>query len=306
MSIMRLIAVTGCDSGLGWAIAARSAREGFITVAGMYNGVDTQAAEGLRELSAHPCLLDVTNPESIASFRDYVKSLLKENPNYKLHAIVNNAGVMTIGDYEWQTPAMIESAISINLLGTMRVTAAFLPDLRISALESTESSKPRIINVASHCGLQPLPGFAAYCASKAGVIAFTKALRMENLRHGLSAVAFIPGGFVRSSNIMAKQSAHGNDMLEHLNDEQKSFFKKRITALSNYLQMAAGSNAGYDSLRDENIIETFVKALTDDNPKDLYKVESWKYMFYYNLFKLPLPEATLGWLVKKFLTFPSE
>ncbi|KAJ8730069.1 hypothetical protein PYW07_017107 [Mythimna separata] len=301
---MRLVAITGCDSGLGWAIAARAAREGFVTVAGMYNGVDTNAAEGLRKLCAHPYLLDVTNPESIAGFRDYVNCLLGENPNYKLHAVVNNAGVMTIGDYEWQTPTMIENSINVNLLGTMRVTSAFLPDLRTSALENTGPSKPRIINVASHCGLQPLPGFAAYSASKAGVKAFTTALRMEHLRHGLSAVAFVPGGFVSSSNIITNQGAHGNDMLEHLNDEQKSFYEKRITALSNYLQAAMGHNGGYDTMKDENIIETFIKALTDDNPKDLYKVESWRYMFYYNLFKLPLPEATLGWLVKKFLTFP--
>ena len=53
----------------------------------------------------------------------------------ELHAVVNNAGVMTIGEYEWQTSAMIESAINVNLLGTMRVTKAFLPDLRQSALE---------------------------------------------------------------------------------------------------------------------------------------------------------------------------
>lgn len=92
-------------------------------------------------------------------------------------------------------------------------------------------------------------------------------------------------------------------MLEHLNEEQKSFYGERIRALSNYLQPIS-THAGYDSMRDENIIETFVKALTNDNPKDLYKVESWRYMFYYNLFKLPLPEATLGWLVRKFLTFP--
>ncbi|PZC86455.1 hypothetical protein B5X24_HaOG209174 [Helicoverpa armigera] len=304
MSIMRVVAITGCDSGLGWAIAARSAREGLVTVAGMYNGTDTKAAESLKKLCVHPCSLDVTNPESVAGFHDYVKSLLNENPNYKLHAIVNNAGVMTIGDYEWQTPAMIENTVNINLLGTMKVVSAFLPDLRKSALENTGSLKPRIINVASHCGLQPLPGFGPYSASKAGVLALTRALRMEHRRHGLSAVAFVPGGFVGSSNIISSQGAQGSTMLEHLNDEQKSFYGKRITTLTNYLQSATAHNAGYDSLKDENIIETFVKALTDDDPKELYKVESWRYMFYYNLFKLPLPEAAIEWIMKKFLNFP--
>ncbi|CAH0579300.1 unnamed protein product [Chrysodeixis includens] len=305
MSIMRVVAITGCDSGLGWALAARSAREGLVTVAGMYNGVDTKAAESLRRLSAHPCSLDVTNPDSVAGFRDYVQSLLNDNPNYKLHAIVNNAGVMTIGDYEWQTPTMIENTINVNFMGTMRVVSAFLPDLRRSALENTMPSVPRIINVASHCGLQPLPGFAAYSASKAGVLALTKALRLEHRRHGLSAVAFVPGGFVTSSNIILRQGASGNAMLESLNDEQKSFYGKRITTLTNYLQ-SASHNTRYDSLKDENIIETFVKALTVESPKALYKVESWRYMFYYNLFKLPLPEGVTSWLIKKFLSFPDN
>lgn len=303
MSLTRVVAITGCDSGLGWAIAARSAREGFITVAGMRQGVDTKAAESLKKLCAHPYSLDVTNIESIAGFRKYIKCLLNDNPDYKLHAVVNNAGVMTIGDYEWQTPAMIENTINVNVLGAMRVVSAFLPDLRKSALEAC-SSKPRIINVASHCGLQPLPGFAAYSASKAAVIAWTKALRMEHMKHGLSAVSFVPGGFVSFSNIISSQNTHDHAMLQHLNDEQKCFYEERILALSSYLEAATSHGAQYDSLKDENIIETFFKALTEGDPKELYKVESWRYMCYYNLFKLPLPEATRGWLIKKFLNFP--
>lgn len=82
MSMTRVIAITGCDSGLGWAIAARAAREGIVTVAGMYQGVDTNAAESLRKLCAYPCPLDVTNVKSIAEFRNYVTSLLTDNPNY--------------------------------------------------------------------------------------------------------------------------------------------------------------------------------------------------------------------------------
>lgn len=82
MSLTRVVAITGCDSGLGWAIAARSAREGLVTVAGMYKGTDTEAAESLRRLCAHPYPLDVTNAQSITGFRDYVNCLLKDNPNY--------------------------------------------------------------------------------------------------------------------------------------------------------------------------------------------------------------------------------
>lgn len=82
MSVTRVVAITGCDSGLGWAIAARSAREGIITVAGMYQGTDTGAAEALKKLRAHPYKLDVTDAESVAGFRNYVNCLLDDNPNY--------------------------------------------------------------------------------------------------------------------------------------------------------------------------------------------------------------------------------
>lgn len=93
-------------------------------------------------------------------------------------------------------------------------------------------------------------------------------------------------------------------MLGHLNEEQKSFYEQKITKLNNYLQVASSHESKYDSMTDENIIETFMKALLDNNPKQLYKVESWRYMFYYNFLKLPLPEFIHIWLINKFLNFP--
>ncbi|KAL0893114.1 hypothetical protein ABMA27_014748 [Loxostege sticticalis] len=293
MSGTRVVAITGCDSGLGWAIAARSAREGLVT-----------AAQALKKLCAHPCPLDVTDQKSVTAFKHYVDQLLRDNPDYKLHAIVNNAGVMTIGDYEWQRPSMIEATINVNLLGAMRVVSTFLPDLRRTALQF-QGTKPRVINIASHCGLQPLAGFGAYSASKAGLLAWTTALRLELAPHGLAALAFVPGGFVASSNLLSKQVNYGSSMLENLDEEQKSYYGKRITALNNYLG-AVSKETSYDSLKDEVIIETFLKALTEDNPKELYKVESWTYWFYYNLLKLPLPESIRRRIMKMFLSFPDK
>ncbi|XP_063618391.1 D-beta-hydroxybutyrate dehydrogenase, mitochondrial [Cydia splendana] len=300
MNLTRVVAITGCDSGLGYALATRVAREGMVTVAGMLNGVDSKAAKSLEKLKVHSCALDVTSVDSVAGFKEYVNGLLRDNPNYSLYAVVNNAGVMTIGDYEWQTPTMIENAVNVNLLGAMRVVSAFLPQLRTT---SQDGLKPRIINVASHCGIQPLPGFAPYSASKAGLLAWTRALRMELRDHGLTAVAFVPGGFVGSSNILAAQANSCSKMLEHLDPDQRKLFEKRITALSDYLQSAC-QNSNYDSLKDIDIIETFVKALTDEQPRFLYKVQSWRYAFYYSLLKMPVPEAAHLWLIKKFLSFP--
>ncbi|XP_047529667.1 D-beta-hydroxybutyrate dehydrogenase, mitochondrial [Vanessa atalanta] len=300
MSWTKVVAITGCDSGLGWALAARMAREGLIIVPGMYNGTATEASQALKNLSAHPFKLDVTDSTSVHEFSDYVKSIVKKNSNYKLYAVINNAGVMTIGDYEWHTPQIIENTINVNLLGAMRVVSAFLPDLRKSAQSGV---KPRIINVASHCGLHPLPGFGPYSASKAGVLAWTQALHMEYLQDDLKALTFIPGGFVGSSNLLRSQFLNGTAMLEHMNEEQKALHEKKIRILNDYLKRAS-NNTRFDSLNDENIIETFMKALTDKKPKKMYKVESLRYKFYYNLFKLPLPDTIHKSLIKRFLKFP--
>lgn len=47
-----------------------------------------------------------------------------------LHSIVNNAGIMIFGEFEWLTDEMIYQQLNVNLLGTMRFTQAFLPLLR--------------------------------------------------------------------------------------------------------------------------------------------------------------------------------
>lgn len=80
--LRRVVAITGCDSGLGWAIAARSAREGLITVAGMYGGTESRAAKALNELCAHTYELDVTKPDSVSDFKEYTDALVKDNPGY--------------------------------------------------------------------------------------------------------------------------------------------------------------------------------------------------------------------------------
>lgn len=63
-----------------------------------------------------------------------------------LTAVVNNAGVMCFGEFEWQTDSQIDYQIEVNLLGTMKFTKRLAPLVR--------KHKARIINVTSHCALE--------------------------------------------------------------------------------------------------------------------------------------------------------
>lgn len=94
-------------------------------------------------------------------------------------------------------------------------------------------------------------------------------------------------------------------MLENLDEEQKEFYGQRLKSLTDYLALAS-QNTSYDSLKDENIIETYMKALLDGNPKEIYKVESARYKLYYRLLKIPMSEHIQQWLTKKFLNFPEK
>ena len=64
-----------------------------------------------------------------------------------------------------------ENVVAVNLLGTAAVIRAALPDL--------ERTRGAVVTVGSTLGLRALPDATAYCASKFGIIGFTRALAAE-------------------------------------------------------------------------------------------------------------------------------
>lgn len=102
-----------------------------------------------------------------------------------MHALVNNAGVMIIGEFEWQTQKHAEHQINVNLLGTMRLTREMMPILR--------KHNSRIIVVSSHCASESLPGISIYGATKAGLEAWATSLRTEIAKYGVKVISFVPG-----------------------------------------------------------------------------------------------------------------
>lgn len=111
--------------------------------------------------------------------------------------MINNAGVMVFGNFEWQTQKQLTTQVGVNLLGTWRLSQETLPLLRRSSkINAKKNIMPRLITVGSHCGIQPLSTLSAYAATKCAIKGWCEALRMELKPTGVRVVSFIPGTFL--------------------------------------------------------------------------------------------------------------
>lgn len=177
--------ITGASAGIGAASAAQLAAEGARVVLGARR-VDRleRLAAALKDAHGAEALavpLDVTCPESRAAFVEAAEAFGPAD------ILVNNAGLAkgkdTIVDAaaeDWDT------MLSTNVQGLFHLTRAALPG--IIAREGAD-----IVMIGSIAGLDPYAGGGMYCASKAALQAFSKALRVELLGKDIRVFVIDPG-----------------------------------------------------------------------------------------------------------------
>ena len=180
----RLALVTGGSRGIGAAISRTLAMAGA-TVAVNYRSskeMAEQLVEEIRSLGGNAFAVrgDVSSEEDVA----LIKEALSEKG--KVSILVNNAGITRDKMLARMQPSDWDEVINVNLRSAYLVTRAFLPDMM-------SSRWGRIVNISSVVGLMGSPGQANYCASKAGLIGFTKALAREYARFGITVNAIAPG-----------------------------------------------------------------------------------------------------------------
>lgn len=271
-----------------------------MTVISCCHNLQSQGAQLLQQMATEDARLltwqlDLLQPESIEEVQVKLQQLLTSNSDYQFMALVNNAGVMCFGEFEWQLPAQIEMQINCNLLGTMRLTRQLLPLLR--------QHRGRIINVTSHCGLQALPALSPYAASKAGLMAWNDALRIELQQYGMEVVNFVPGSFVMDSNIAARQQQHAQQMRHAFNEEQRLFYGAYFQKFNDYLNILSGFKPP-NKLKDEVLLVKFKDAITSTQPSALYIHEPRRYKIYRWLFAI-CPRPLTDWLAVRFCAMPT-
>jgi 3-hydroxybutyrate dehydrogenase len=124
------VLITGCDSGIGLSLAITAQKLGFHVFATCLdnNGYGANyMRENFPDIVVVP--MDVTNPIDIKNALQIVKDHLQETKTI-LWALINNAGVLIYGHFDWQLDYQAELQVQVNFLGVLRVTKAFQPLIR--------------------------------------------------------------------------------------------------------------------------------------------------------------------------------
>lgn len=178
----RVVVVTGGGRGIGRAVALAFAEPGahIVITSRTKAQLDATAAEvAAKGARATAIEMDVSDEASVAHGFGTLHGAVKD-----VHLLVNNAGVGGGENVQGSDIARWKRTIDTNLTGMYLVTRQILPLM---------ANGGRIVNLSSVLGRFGVPGYTAYCASKHGVIGFTRALSLELLKRKITVNAIAPG-----------------------------------------------------------------------------------------------------------------
>ncbi|MCT9084011.1 SDR family oxidoreductase [Streptomyces fulvoviolaceus] len=235
------ILITGGTSGIGLGLALRLHEAGNkVIVAG-------RRKELLDEITAgHPgidaLVLDVADPDSIARAAETVATSHPE-----LNVLVNNAGIMLRENLLDQADLPVaEDHVTVNLLGTIRMTYAFLP-LLVGRADAA------VLNVTSTLAWVPLPITPTYNATKAALHSFSESLRVQLARAdaGVQVIEVAPPA-VRTT-LLGQQDSETAMPLDDFLSETLTLLRDQPDARENIVAQArfvrdAEANGSYDDV----------------------------------------------------------
>ena len=199
------ILITGGTSGIGLGLALRFHKAGNkVIVAGRRKELLDRITTDHPGIEA--VVLDVADRASIAHASEAIAARYPE-----LNVLINNAGIMHWEDVRDPSCLQIaEDTIATNLLGSIRMVYAFLPQL-------SKKADAAILNVSSALAFVPFPATPTYSATKAAVHSFTEALRVQLADASIQVIEIVPPG-VRTTLLGQQESEQAMPLEDFLSE----------------------------------------------------------------------------------------
>ena len=194
--------VTGASGGIGESVARMLHAQGAIV--GLHGTREEKLNALAEELGdrTHVFPANLNDKDAVAALGAKAEEVLEG-----VDILVNNAGITRDGLFVRMSDQDWDDVINVNLSSVFRLTRALTHPMMRRRFG-------RIINITSIVGVTGNPGQANYCASKAGMIGFSKSLAQEIASRNVTVNCVAPG-FIASA------------MTEKLNDKQKRHDSRR-------------------------------------------------------------------------------
>ncbi len=174
----KLVVITGASSGFGKELAKMFNEAGYPLL------LLARRIELLEEMNLTNTIckkVDVTNKEE---FENAIR--FAEEKYGKTDLLINNAGIMLLGNLEVQDASEWQRMLDVNVMGVMNGMQIVMNDMK-------DRNCGTIINISSIAGVKPFGNHAAYCASKYGVVGLSEVARMELSPYNVRVMRICPG-----------------------------------------------------------------------------------------------------------------
>lgn len=179
----KVVVVVGATGGIGSALTHKLAREGASLVLAARNSDRLAAlASGLSTKQVLSVPTDITNPSQVETLMSKAVTQFGQ-----IDVLVNAAGAGVMKQYNKIEPADLNAMLDLNLKGSFYTCQA-------AAEAMKEKRSGHICNIVGILGKHSMAMASAYCASKFGVVGFSKCMAEELRRFGIKVTLFYFGG----------------------------------------------------------------------------------------------------------------
>jgi short-subunit dehydrogenase len=261
-----VILVTGCASGIGWALAK------LLHKITRYRVVVTAREKSLYKLKESFCdddrfmilPLDITSDESR---RSTIKTI--EERWGPVNVLISNAGISYRAVVEHMSSREEIKQMDTNYLGPMELIRLVLPGMR-------EKGRGKIIAVSSVSGMLSMPTMSAYSASKHALEGALESLWYEARPFGID-IALIQPGFIRSSSFKHVYYTELSDPKLALNGDYKDFYLNMTPFVEKLMSMSPTNP--------KKVAQKIISVIRRESPP-LWVPATWDALIFYYLRRL--------------------